>query len=109
MAGMGLALVAFLIIGVAGLADAAAGAAVLVFLQYTAQLAGGYIAGLLSGGGRVLHGGLAGILMAAVGTAIGMGFGGSQSNFVLLALAMAVAATIGSAGGALAEQRAARE
>jgi len=105
MAGIGAALLAFLILGVTGIADGGSGAAVLVFLQYLAQVAGGYLAGRLATAARVFHGGMAGLLMAAVGAAIGLGFSGDESNLGLVVLALVIALTSGSAGGALAEYR----
>lgn len=103
MGGLGLALVAFLILGVTGVADATSGAAVLIFLQYTAQLVAGYVGGRLAGASRVVHGGLSGLLMAVIGAAIGLGFSGSDSNLGLVVLALAIALIMGSAGGALAQ------
>ena len=103
MAGLGVALAAFLVLGATGLTDGGAGAALLIFLQYSSQLGGGFLAGRLSGRARAMHGGLAGILMAAIGTAIGLGFSGSGSNIWLVVLALVIAATAGSAGGVLAE------
>ena len=103
MAGIGAALLAFLILGVTGIADAGTGAALLIFLQYLAQVAGGYLAGRLAPSARVFHGGMAGLLMAAVGAAIGLGFSGDESNLGLVVLALVIALTSGSAGGALAE------
>jgi hypothetical protein len=103
MAGIGAALLAFLFLGLTGLADAGSGAAALVFLQYLAQLAGGYLAGRLAPAARVFHGGMAGLLMAALGAAIGLGFSGDESNLGLVVLALVIATTCGTAGGALAE------
>ena len=103
MGGLGLALIAFLVLGVTGVADATAGAAALIFLQYSAQIAAGYIGGRLAGTGRVLHGGFAGLLMAAIGAAIGLGFSGADSNLPLVVLALVIALVTGSAGGALAQ------
>ena len=103
MAGIGVALLAFLVLGVTGLADTGSWAAVLVFLQYLAQVAGGYLAGRLAPAARVFHGGMAALLMAALGAAIGLGFSGDESNLGLIVLALVIALTSGSAGGALAE------
>ena len=103
MGGLGLALVAFLILGVTGVADATAGAAALIFLQYSSQIAAGYIGGRMAGQSRVAHGGLAGLLMAAIGAAIGLGFSSSEANMGLVVLALVIALTTGSAGGALAQ------
>ena len=106
MGGLGLALVAFVMIGVTGLAGVQTGAAALVFLQYTAQLAAGYGAGRLAGRARVVHGGMAGLLLAFVGALIGLGFSGAESDLGLVIVALVIAAITGSAGGALAEYRA---
>lgn len=103
MGGLGLALVAFLVLGVTGVANDTAGAAALIFLQYSAQIGAGYLGGRLSGKARVIHGGMAGLLMAAIGAAIGLGFSGADSNLALVVLALAVALVTGSAGGALAQ------
>lgn len=103
MGGLGLALIAFLILGVTGVADATAGAAALIFLQYSAQIAAGFIGGRMAGDARVVHGGLAGLLMAFVGAAIGLGFSSADSNLGLVVLALLIALVTGSAGGALAQ------
>jgi len=103
MGGLGLALVAFLVLGFTGVADATAGAAALIFLQYSAQIAAGFIGGRMAGQSRVVHGGLAGLLMASIGAAIGLGFSARDSNLGLVVLALAIALTTGSAGGALAQ------
>ena len=105
MAGLGMALIAFIALGVTGLTDFGAGAAVLIFLQYSSQLAAGYVAGRLAAQARVLHGGLAGIIVAAIGAAIGLSSTGTNSNLGLVVLALIVAAITGTAGGVLAENR----
>jgi hypothetical protein len=43
------------------------------------------------------------MIMGAVGIAIGLGFSGRESSFGLIVLALTIAATTGSAGGAIAE------
>ena len=105
MAGFGLGLIAFLALGVTGLTDFQTGAAVLIFLQYTSQLVAGYLAGRLAIQSRVLHGGLAGMLVAAIGAAIGLSSSGTDSSLGLVVLALAIAAVTGTAGGVLAENR----
>jgi lipoprotein signal peptidase len=105
MAGLGLGLVAFLAVGVTGLADFGPGAAVLVFLQYSSQLVAGYLAGRLAVQARVVHGGLAGMIVAAIGAAFGLSSSGSDSNLGLVMLALIIAAITGTAGGVLAENR----
>lgn len=104
MAGLGLALTAFLVLGISGLTDYRAGAAVLIFLQYGAQLFAGYVAGRLSPEQRIAHGGVAGIVMAAIGATIGAA-AASATPIGFLVFAFMVAAISGSAGGALAEYR----
>ncbi|NND02412.1 MAG: hypothetical protein HKN91_06450 [Acidimicrobiia bacterium] len=103
MGGLGLALIAFLLLGITGVADATAGAAALIFLQYSAQIAAGYIGGRMAGQSRVVHGGLAGLAMAALGAAIGLGFSATDTDVGLIVLALFIALTTGSAGGALAQ------
>ena len=103
MAGLGFALLAVLLLGTSGLVDYFVGAALLVFLQYSAQVAAGYLAGRLASTSRVLHGGMAGLLMAGLGAAIGLSFNSTDTRFLLVFLGLAIAATTGSAGGALAE------
>jgi hypothetical protein len=103
MGGLGLALIAFLVLGITGVADATAGAAALIFLQYSAQLAAGYIGGRMAGRSRVVHGGMAGLLMASLGAAIGLSFSATDTDMGLVFLALLIAVTTGSAGGALAQ------
>lgn len=103
MAGLGLALLAVLLLGTSGLADYFVGAALLVFLQYSAQVGAGYLAGRLATTSRVLHGGMAGLLMAGIGAAIGLSFNSSDTRIMLIFLGLVIAMTTGSAGGALAE------
>ena len=98
-------LVAFLVLGVTGIADLRAGAAALIFLQYASHLAAGYVAGRLAVGARVLHGGLAGMIVAAIGAAVGLSASGANSNLGLVVLALTIATITGSAGGVLAETR----
>ena len=105
MAGFGMGLVAYLALGVTGLTDFRTGAAVLVFLQYTSQLVAGYLAGRLAMHSRVLHGGLAGMVVAAIGAAIGLSASGADSSLALVVLALVIAAITGTAGGVLAENR----
>ncbi len=105
MSGLGMALVAFLVLGIAGLTDSRAGAAVLIFLQYASQLVAGYMAGRLATQARVLHGGLAGMIVAAIGAAAGLTFSGSDSDIRLVVLALLIATVTGTAGGVLAENR----
>ena len=98
-------LVAFLALGVTGLTDYRSGAAVLVFLQYASQLVAGYLAGRLAMHARVLHGGLAGIIVAAIGAAFGLSSSNANSDLGLVVLALIIAAITGTAGGVLAENR----
>lgn len=98
-------LVAFLALGLTGLADFRTGAALLIFLQYSSQLVAGYLAGRLAIRARVLHGGLAGMIVAAIGAAFGLSSSGSSSNLGLVVLALIIAAITGTAGGVLAENR----
>ena len=105
MSGLGMALVAFLILGATGLTDFRTGTAVLIFLQYASQLAAGYVAGRLAAQSRVLHGGLAGMIVAAVGAAAGLTFSGADSDIRLVVIALIIATIRGTAGGVLAETR----
>jgi hypothetical protein len=105
MGGLGIALVAFLALGVTGLTDFRTGVAVLIFLQYSSQLVAGYLAGRLAVRARVFHGGLAGMIVAAVGAAIGLSAAGTDSDLGLIVLALIIATITGTAGGVLAENR----
>lgn len=98
-------LIAFLALGATGLTDMRAGAAALIFLQYASHLAAGYVAGRLAVGARVLHGGLAGMVVAAIGAAVGLSSSGANSNLGLVVLALIIATISGTAGGVLAENR----
>ncbi len=106
MAGLGLALLAALFLVGTGLADYFVGAALLIFLQYSSQVGAGYLAGRLASSNRVLHGGMAGIALAALGAVVGMSFNSTDSRLGLIILGLVIAAVSGSAGGALAEHRA---
>ena len=103
MAASAAALAAFMLLVALGVTSTVMGRAGLIFVQYASQLFGGYVAGRLAPSARVLHGGLAGMAMAALGIAIGTGFAGSDINVGLIVLALTIAAVSGSAGGALAE------
>jgi len=103
MAGLGMGLVAFLLLAVTGLTDFRTGAAALIFLQYTSQLAAGYLAGRLATNARALHGGLAGMIVAAIGAAMGLSSSGNGSNLALVVLVLIIATITGTAGGVLAE------
>ena len=105
MAASATALVAFMILVAVGVASTVVGRVSLIFIQYAAQMFGGYVAGRLAASARVLHGGLAGMAMAALGIAIGTGFAGSDISIGLIIIALTIAAVSGSAGGALAEYR----
>jgi hypothetical protein len=109
MSGLGLALIAFLALGLTGLTDYRAGAAILIFLQYAAHLAAGYLAGRLAPHARALHGGLAGMIVAALGAAVGLGFSAGDSHLGLVVFALVIATITGTAGGVLAENRYRRE
>ncbi len=104
MAGLGFALVAFLLLGIAGLISADGANVGLVFVQFLALLVAGFIAGRLSHGVAVLDGGLAGLSTFFVSVALSVTGGASLGLGATLLLGI-VAAVLGSAGGVLAEHR----
>ena len=99
MAGLVVALLAFIFLGISGLVAPDRGEILLLFLQFFALVIAGYVAGRLSDNSEV-HGGLAGLLAALVSGLISL-----TSNRVPLAgiiTLTVVAAVLGSAGGVLA-------
>jgi hypothetical protein len=101
MAGLGMALGVFLVLGAIGVVDGAGEQAILIFVQFGALFAAGYVAGRL-GTAPVLDGGLAGMLVYVITVAISVAGGASLGVGALLFLGV-TAAVLGSAGGILAQ------
>jgi len=102
MAGLGLALVGFIVLAVLGLVGDADGEVTLVFVQFLSQFAAGYVAGRLTGATPALDGGLAGLVVFFIAGTVSVA-GGASLGIVVSVLLGAVAAVLGSAGGVLAE------
>jgi hypothetical protein len=99
MAGLVFGLIAFIVLGVSGIVSGGGGEIILLFLQFLSLVAAGYVAGRLSSHAEV-HGGLAGLLTAAVSSAIVLAT--TQVSITALVTLTVVAAVLGSAGGVLA-------
>lgn len=99
MAGLVVALLSFIVLGISGLVAPGRGEVALLFLQFLALVIAGYVAGRLSDMPEV-HGGLAGLLAALVSGLISL----SSSRVPLSGIITLtfVAAVLGSAGGVLA-------
>ncbi|MCP3993632.1 MAG: hypothetical protein GY722_01005 [bacterium] len=99
MAGLVVALLAFIFLGISGLVAPDRGEILLLFIQFLSLVVAGYVAGRLSDAAAV-HGGLAALLSAFVSGLISV-----TSTEVPLAGIITltlVAAALGSAGGVLA-------
>ncbi len=102
MSGLGLALFVFLVLAATGAIDGGQQQAILVFVQFLALFAAGYVAGRISTATAPLDGGLAGLLVYVVTVAISVA-GGSSVAIGPLVLLGVTAAILGSAGGVLAQ------
>jgi hypothetical protein len=107
MAALGGAMVLFLLLGIAGIIRDA-NSLLLLFLQFLALVAAGYVAGRLAGRDRVVHGSLAALAVFGVTSLIGLAVAGGGTSLVALLFSGVVAAVLGSAGGAFAEWGATR-
>lgn len=96
-------MVLFLVLGIVG-ALRRDDVGLLVLLGYLAQVVAGYISGRLAGGSGLLHGSLGALLLYLV-TALFVVAAGANPGSISLVLSVAVAALVGSAGGALADAR----
>ncbi len=103
MSGLGTAMLAFLILGIAGIVDSPSDAVPLIFLQFLGLLTAGFVAGRIAGRDRVLHGGFAGIALFGAATAITLAASPDSASPLVLAFTAVLAAVLGSAGGALAQ------
>lgn len=99
MAGLVVALLSFIVLGISGLVARGRGEVLLLFLQFLALVVAGYVAGRLSDAPEI-HGGLAGLLAALVSGLISLS--SSQVPLVAIITLTVVAAVLGSAGGVLA-------
>lgn len=99
MAGLVVALLSFIFLGVTGVISPDRGEVFLLFLEFLALVVAGYVAGRLSDSPE-LHGGLAGLVAALVTGLISL-TSASVPMTALLTLTV-VAAALGSAGGVLA-------
>ncbi len=99
MAGLVVALVAFIFLAVSGLVTPDRGEILLLFIQFLALVVAGYVAGRLSDSPEV-HGGLAALLSAFVSGLISLT--STQVPLVGIITLTLVAAVLGSAGGVLA-------
>lgn len=107
MAGLVVALLAFIFLGISGIIAPGRGEILLLFVQFLSLVVAGYVAGRLSDATEI-HGGLAGLLSALVSGLISI----TSSNVSLTGIITltVVAAALGSAGGVLARwQRTAAE
>jgi hypothetical protein len=102
MAGLGLSLIVFVVLGLTiGVGDVTQ-----ILLQYFSLLAAGFVAGRLTTRDRVLHGSLAALLLFVVAAGISLAATDPPPGVLTLGVFGVVAALLGSAGGALAEWQA---
>ena len=99
MAGLVVALLSFIFLGITGIVSPDRGEIVLLFLEFLALVVAGYVAGRLADSPE-LHGGLAGLAAALVTGLISI-TSTSVPVTALITLTV-VAAALGSAGGVLA-------
>ena len=99
MAGLVVALLSFIFLGISGLVSPDRGEIFLLFLEFLALVIAGYVAGRLSEPPE-LHGGLAGLAAALVTGLLSLTSAGVP--FTALLTLTVVAAALGSAGGVLA-------
>lgn len=104
MAGLGLALLVFIVLGITGLIEEGGSNMALVFVQFLSLLVAGYVAGRLSTRTPALDGGLAGLLVLFVSVGVSLAGGATLGIAPALFLGI-VAAVLGSAGGVLAEHQ----
>lgn len=99
MAGLVVALLSFIFLGISGIVTANRGEVFLLFLQFLALVVAGYVAGRLSDQPEV-HGGLAGLLAAFVSGLVSL----TRTDVPVVGIVVltVVAAVLGSAGGVLA-------
>jgi hypothetical protein len=95
--GLAGALLAFLVLGFAGLENDLRGQSVLIFLLYAAFLVAGYIAGRSAPDRHVLHGGVSAMVLFAVQVIL------AGADAVAIVVGGITAVVIGSAGGALGQ------
>ena len=99
MAGLVVALLAFICLGISGLVSPDRGEIFLLFVQFLSLVVAGYVAGRLSDS-PAIHGGLAALLSALVSGLISVtSTDVPLAGIITLTL---VAAVLGSAGGVLA-------
>ena len=99
MAGLVVALLAYILLGVSGIVSPGRGEILLLFVQFLALVVAGYVAGRLSVTPEI-HGGLAALLSAFVSGLISIT--STQVPLVGIITLTLVAAVLGSAGGVLA-------
>lgn len=99
MAGLVVALLAFILLGVTGLIGPGVGDLILLFIQFLSLVIAGYVGGRLSSAPE-LHGGLAALLGALISGLISISR--SDIGFVAIATLTVIAVVLGSAGGVLA-------
>jgi len=99
MAGFGLSLVVFVILGL----TIGAGDVAQILLQYASLVVAGFVGGRFSGRERVLHGSMAAMLLFVVAACIALAALDPAPSIVTVVIFGVVAAVLGSAGGALAE------
>jgi hypothetical protein len=99
MAGLVVALLAFIFLGISGVVAPDRGEIFLLFLQFLSLVVAGYVAGRLSESSEI-HGGLAALLSAFISGLISLT--SRQVPLAGIITLVLVAAVLGSAGGLLA-------
>jgi len=104
-AGLGLTAIIAVILFAFGVRPSGdAGGAAFVFVQFTGQVAAGWVAGRFATPTEAFHGSMAGLTLYAVTAALTLAAGGTP-GIGALAFSAVVAAVLGAAGGVLAGER----
>ena len=103
MAGLGIALAVFFVLGITGLINEANAAVPLAFLQFLAQFGAGYLAGRFAGRDATTHGSLAAIAIYLIGSTLTLAAAPDTVGTLTLLLFAIIAAVLGTAGGLLAQ------
>ncbi len=92
----------FLLLGIAGAVSSPTDVVPLLFLQLLGLIGAGYVAGRLAGRDPILHGGLSGLVLFVITTAITVAADPTTPHLAVIAFTGLLAVVLGSVGGALA-------
>jgi hypothetical protein len=103
MAGLGGGLLAFMVLGILGVVGSGRSVVPLIFVQYLALLAAGYVGGRFDHAAPLRTGARSALLLLFVTASIGMSINTSRPSIAELGFFAVVALILGYAGGGLAE------